>query len=105
MLALNHETGKSQPPVLETTAPRGEGVPALLDRILLHESHLRSAGELKDRELRMAEWRVLKLARSLIALSLREQSALIPDLERVARRELSPYLCARTLLSRAAPAE
>lgn len=98
MLALNagHER---TPSVLETIAPRGEGVAALLDAIRIHESYLRSGGELERREQRMAKWRVLKVAQSFVASTLGASHDL--DIARVATRELSPYVCARRLLGRA----
>ncbi len=106
MLALNrnHEE-RWQPPVLETVAVRNEGVAALLDAIHSHAAHLRDSGELQRRERRMAEWRVLKLAQSMIAETIRrpgaEAGSLDMDFARVARRELSPYVCAKKLLDRA----
>jgi LAO/AO transport system kinase len=114
MLALNM-TYKAQwqppvletvaPRVLETVAPRNEGVAALLDATISHVAHLRDSGELPRRERRMAEWRVLKLAQSMVAETLRRpgaaSGALDMDFDRVARRDLSPYVCAKKLLDRA----
>lgn len=93
-----------QPPVLPAVALRGEGVAALLDAITSHAAHLRESGELLTRERRMAESRVLKLAQAMVAETLRRPGANgLPnvDLDRVARREVSPYLCARALLEQA----
>lgn len=107
MLALGmiHET-VWQPPVISTVALRGEGVAELLDAMAEHMAHLRSSGELRPRERRMAESRVLKLAQGMVADTLHRPeatngSAFDADLDRVARRELSPYGCARALLGRA----
>jgi LAO/AO transport system kinase len=104
-LGMTHET-VWQPPVVLTTAPRGEGVAVLLDSMTVHMAHLRTSGELHSRERRMAESRVLKLAQGMVADTLHRPEAasggaLDVDLDQVARRELSPYACARTLLDRA----
>jgi LAO/AO transport system kinase len=95
-----------QPPVLPAVALRGEGVAAVLDAVSSHASHLRETGELGIRERRMAEARVIKLAQAMIADSLRRPDADATsnlDLDRVARRELSPYVCAKNLLDRVRP--
>ena len=106
MLALNsNHRERWQPPVLETIALRNQGVTALLDATILHAAHLRESGELQRRERRMAEWRVLKLAQSMVAETIRRPGAaagsLDMEFDRVARRDLSPYLCAKKLLDRA----
>jgi LAO/AO transport system kinase len=95
-----------QPPIIPAVAPRGEGVAVLLDSMAAHMAHLRQSGELQSRERRMAESRVLKLAQGLVADTLHRPGeasggAFNVDLDRVARRELSPYACARALLDRA----
>ena len=92
-----------QVPVLAAVALKGEGVAPLLDAIASHAAHLRESGELVARERLMAEARVLKLAQAMLAETLRRpaaETASNVDLDRVARRELSPYACARTLLDR-----
>jgi len=95
-----------QPPVIPTVALRGEGVAALLDSVTAHMAHLRTSGELRSRERRMAESRVLKIAQGMVADALHRPEAAAGgtfdvDLDQVARRELSPYACARALLDRA----
>jgi LAO/AO transport system kinase len=106
MLALGMDfAGRWQPPVIASVAPRNEGVATLLDAIDSHASHLRDSGELQVRERRMAEWRVLKLAQAMVAETLRQpgdaSGTLQAEFDRVARRELSPYVCAKKLLDRA----
>ena len=109
MLALGLDHGTSwQPPVLSAVAVRAEGVAAVLDAIASHAAHLRESGELRTRERRMAESRVVKLAQAMVAETLRRPDASASsnlDLDRVARRELSPYACAKKLLDRANAAE
>jgi LAO/AO transport system kinase len=96
-----------QAPVISTVALRGEGVADLLDSIMAHLARMRARGELQSRERRAAESRVLKLAQAMVADTLRQPGAsgagFDAELDRVARRELSPYACARGLLNRAAP--
>ncbi len=106
MLALgitaSDSTGRWQTPVLSTVASSGDGVRGLLGAVESHVAHLRDAGELADRERRIAEWRVLKLAQSMVADKARRYasgSSFATDLDRVARRVLSPYACARSLLN------
>jgi LAO/AO transport system kinase len=106
MLALNQDPDEQwHPPVLETVAPKNDGVPALLDAVTSHMAWLRESSELQGREREMAEWRVLKLAQSMVAETIRrpgsEPASLHSYFDRVARRELSPYACARALLNRA----
>ena len=68
MLALNQSPDQQwHPPVLETIAARNEGVAALLNAMTSHADYLQESGELQRRERRMAEWRVLKLAQSMVA--------------------------------------
>ena len=94
--------GQWQPPVLRTVAVRGEGIAAVVDAITAHAAHLRDSGELAARERRIAEARVVKLAQTLVADSLRRPrvNSASFDIDRVARRELSPYACAKMLLDR-----
>ena len=108
MLALgsNRQASGSaswQPPVLSTVALRGEGVAAVLDTITAHVAHLRESGERQARDRAIAEARVLKLAQMMIAESLRRPDATSADVDRVARREESPYACAKKLIEKARP--
>jgi LAO/AO transport system kinase len=91
-------------PVVSCIAATGTGVAATLDHIQHHFNHLTASGELHQRERRMAEARVLELAQALVAETVYVPQAapqVREELDRVARRELSPFACARALLSRA----
>jgi LAO/AO transport system kinase len=107
MLALGRRAGADwSPPVVACVAATGTGVPQLFDHILNHYAGLITTGDLLRREHRMAEARVLKLAQSLVADTFHLPAAddaarLGADIDRVARRELSPFACARALLTRA----
>jgi GTPase len=102
--------GGWEPPVISCVAPRGDGVPQLLDDIQKHLAHLQASGEYAVRERRMAEVRVLKLAQSLVAQTFRPSiggasDPLSRDIQRVADRELSPFRCARMVLARVSDSE
>jgi GTPase len=91
-------------PVIPCVATRGEGAAHLWDELEAHLAHLTSSGELRLRELRIAESRVLRLAQSLVAETILHPNGgvtdpVLRDLERVARRELSPHRCARGVLA------
>jgi LAO/AO transport system kinase len=90
------------PPVLPTVATREEGADAVLDAVIGHLAALKLSSELDRRRARMAEARVLGIAQDLAARAVaspgREDAARL--LEQVARRELAPHACARTLLAR-----
>jgi LAO/AO transport system kinase len=109
MAMSQHTAGGWNPPVLACVATREEGAAVLLDEIARHMGHLRSSGELRDRELRTARARVSKIAGQITARlveapigQLGEDSS--GEIALVARRELSPYAGARLLLARAAAA-
>ena len=98
------------PPVVPSVATKEDGAAKLLDEIGKHWSHLNTTDERQKREQRIAESRVLKIAQGLVAETLAQPlehqgQALRTDLARVARRDLSPYRCARALLVRASNSE
>lgn len=99
-----------RPPILRSVATRQEGVSALLDAIDQHFKDLKTSGQLHARERWIAESRVLQHAQTLVAQTLKQPIARADDaveaqIDRVARRELSPYRCARALLRRASAEE
>ena len=88
------------PPVLPASAAREEGIEALMDALDGHMAYLKTSGELDRRWRRMVGARVLKIAQELVARRLAHPAAADADVDRVARRELSPHACARLLLTR-----
>jgi LAO/AO transport system kinase len=88
------------PPVLGASAAREEGIEPLMDALDGHMAYLKTSGELDRRWRRMVGARVLKIAQELVARRLAHPAAADGDLDRVARRELSPHACARLLLAR-----
>lgn len=103
MLALadpNH--GDREIPIVASIATKEEGASELLQEITKHRQHLATTGELARRERLIAEWRVLKAAQAIVAEPLvAGHDDLRDKLERVARREISPYRCASALVARA----
>ncbi len=59
-----------EPPVLETSAGRGEGIEPLLDGFLAHRRHLEAVGDLEDRRQARARAQV----RALVAARLAERA-------------------------------
>ena len=110
MLAMGTRSPAAwEPSVIPCVALRGEGVVTLMDEVKRHLDHLQASGEMHVRERRIAEARVVKLAQSLVSESLgpleHEENPIQRDLDRVARHEISPYCCARSLLTRASGPE
>lgn len=101
--------GSWAPPVISCVATRGEGVSRLADEVTRHFDHLFANDELAARERRMAESRVLMLAQSFVADTFRPTQEgfhrLSVDIDRVVERRLSPFRCARMLLSRASDSQ
>jgi LAO/AO transport system kinase len=97
-------TGSWVPPIVSCVATRAEGIAELADEVTRHYDHLCACNDLGVRERRMAESRVLMLAQSFVAETFRPtQKGIHPlsaDIECVAERRLSPFRCARMLLSR-----
>jgi LAO/AO transport system kinase len=90
------------PPVIQTVATRGDGLGALWDAVGEHRSHLTSSSELSRRRRE----RLGEEITAIVAERVRAQvgrtcaDALEGVLERVQRRELSPYGAAELLLER-----
>jgi GTPase len=94
------------PPVLPAAAARDEGIEAIADALDGHMAYLKTSGELERRRRRIVTARVLKIAQDLVAETMLADDALGADsatlLDRVARRELAPYACARLFLTQTA---
>ena len=110
MLAMGTRTRDAwEPSLVSCVASRDEGIAPLLDEVTRHFEHMHASGEIHVRELRIAQARVIGLAQSFVAETLRpldrDDDPIVHDVERVARHELSPYRCARALLTRASDRE
>ncbi len=92
------------PSVLSLTALSGEGVDALLGGVLEHMRFLKESNGLARRRFEIARARVSRIVRHSLEKLLEE-----PDpgtaqmIDRVARREISPYAYARALAAEVAP--
>jgi LAO/AO transport system kinase len=106
VLALSHEPGRWQVPILRTEAARGEGVAELAERIEEHRAHIEAEGTLAERRARNLRNEVLGIATSRMRRRLEATAAGDPEtaalLERVVRRELDPASAASELMERQA---
>jgi LAO/AO transport system kinase len=93
-----------RPPIVETEALRGEGVPELWQAVLDHRAHLERDGGLQQRRRRSVEHEILAVA---VAQARRRLAAAIEDdpevrslLDRVNSRELDPLTATREIRER-----
>lgn len=112
MLTLGRSQGSRRPPrVIPCVASEGRGVAEVLDEVRRHWADLRGSGEILERERRIAESRVVKVAQNLVAATLKPRTlendavAVRHDIDDVVSRRMSPYGCARALLARASELE
>jgi LAO/AO transport system kinase len=94
--------GTRRPPILKTTATRGEGLEELIEAITAHREYLDASGQLTHHREEDARHQVLGIARQILlerirqATSEEELNALVA---RVAARELDPHSAAEELTS------
>jgi LAO/AO transport system kinase len=91
-----------RPPIVRTVAPRGEGVPAVLEAIDSHGSWLASSPEGRIRETRRARARLLALLeerfhRTIESRSSPQRGGLEDAIARVRERSEDPYSAAERL--------
>lgn len=90
-----------RPPILKTIALHGEGVAAVVDAIEGHAAYLRESGQFRLRERERIEGELKGILRQKLMRRLFDK---VDDghfealLDRVAKRELDPYLAAEMLL-------
>ena len=92
-------------PILRTEAAnRGQGVPALAEKIAEHRAHIEAEGTLDERRARNLRNEVLELAASRMRRRLEEvvadDSSVRELLDRVVRREIDPASASKELLER-----
>jgi LAO/AO transport system kinase len=106
VLALSHEPGRWQVPILRTEAARGEGVEELAVKIDEHRAHIEAEGTLEERRARNLRNEVLGIATSRMRRRMEATAEGDPEttalLERVVRRELDPASAASELMERQA---
>jgi LAO/AO transport system kinase len=104
VLALSHQPGDWQVPILRTEAARGEGVEELAVKIDEHRAHIEAEGTLEQRRARNLRNEVLGIATSRTRRRMEATAAADPEtaalLERVVRRELDPASAASELMER-----
>jgi LAO/AO transport system kinase len=106
VLALSHEPGKWQVPILRTEAARGEGVEELAEKIDEHRTYIEAEGTLEERRARNLRNEVLGIAASRMRRRMEATAEGDPEtaelLERVVRREIDPASAASELMERQA---
>ncbi len=100
------EAAAWRPPICKTVATRGEGVPALLEAIQAHRTHLQKTQALTLRERSRVEEELHHilghlLMRRLVARASPDEWARLVD--RIVARELDPYSAAEALLQAQEP--
>lgn len=99
LLALS-PAGSRRPPILKTTATRGEGLDALATAVDEHFAGLISSGEIQRHREEEARHQVLSITRQIILERIRSATS-DADLEalvkRVAAREVDPHTAAEDL--------
>jgi LAO/AO transport system kinase len=88
------------PPIVQTVAPQGKGLEALLDAIERHRHHLAASGERAVRERERLAHELRRRLRDRLLASLLAQvgpAALDDALDRLVRREVDPAAAAREL--------
>jgi LAO/AO transport system kinase len=92
--------GAHRPPILKTTATKGEGFAELADAIDEHYADLQSSGELAERRAVDARHQVLSLTRAILLEKIRQstdETDIAALVHRVAARELDPHSAAEQL--------
>ena len=100
----DHERERWTVPILETVAPEGTGVPALIEAIAAHRAHLRASGQLVYWERSHVERDLAaRLQDALLARFLRQTGPdrLRATIDRLVRRELDPPSAVAALLDQA----
>jgi len=92
--------GSRRPPILKTTAIRGEGMAELADAVAKHREWLETSGELTTHREANARHQVLGTARAIVLEKIRAatpQAELDALVARVAAREIDPHSAAEEL--------
>ena len=92
--------GQRRPPILKTTATKGEGLDLLADAIQEHREYLEQSGELETTRAAQARHQVLAIARQILLERIRRSTSdaeLAALVGRVAARELDPLSAAEEL--------
>lgn len=94
--------GTRRPPILKTTAIKGEGLGPLADAIADHYAYMENSGHLARHREEDARHQVLSIARQIVLERIRETTSedeLAALVARVAGRELDPHSAAEDLVA------
>lgn len=98
--------GQRRPPILKTTATKGEGLAALVDAIADHHAFLVDSGGLERHRESVARHQMLAITRQIV-LERIQASTPEPEIARlvaeVAQRKLDPHSAAEQLAAHALP--
>jgi LAO/AO transport system kinase len=99
LLALS-PPGLRRPPILKTTAIKGEGLDKLADAVDEHRAYLESSGKITEQRREDARHQVLNMARAILLERIRRstpEAELAALVERVANRSLDTHTAAEEL--------
>jgi LAO/AO transport system kinase len=103
MLSLAHTEGW-RPPIVQTVAASGKGVPELLDEVAKHRAYLEGSGRRAERTRARLRAEVLDRAQELVTARLLaimdSDSWFAGSMERMDHRELDPATVAADLAAR-----
>jgi LAO/AO transport system kinase len=100
MLQLAPEAASRQPPILETVATEGRGVPELIEALAAHQAYLRESGAWRQRRAESARRQVRAILEDRLLSRVDELTASqdwAPRFEAVAARQQDPYAVADDL--------
>lgn len=92
--------GTRRPPILKTTAIKGEGFDELIEAIAEHYEYLKTSGILAQHRLEDARRQVLSIARQLLLERIQRtttETELTALVEKIAARELDPHTAAESI--------
>jgi LAO/AO transport system kinase len=91
-----------RPPVIETVATDGKGLPALWQGIKSHLRHLQESGELESRRKGRISREISGIVAERVRAKVRRDSAdaLAEMVDAVSKREIDPYAAAQRLLAK-----
>jgi LAO/AO transport system kinase len=96
--------GSRRPPILKTTATKGEGLDALVDAVADHYEYLQSSGTLAKHRTEDARRQVLSIARQILLERIQQttpEDELRALVDRIAARELDPHTAAESITASA----
>ena len=92
--------GSRRPPILKTTATKGEGLDELIDAIDEHYEYLKSSGTLAEHRTEDARRQVLSIARQILLERIQQttpEAELSALVDRIAAREIDPHTAAELI--------